>query len=1083
MDLLEQAPANQTPMRRAACFFRQNYEKLAYYILLLWCLLPVFMSGNYVISGILGKYPSEAEISSGGFVVGYVNYELALKTYQSLFFILGGLTFVFALLCLILCRRRVFSRRSVRRMPWFYLLAAFLLWAGVCLVSGKRAISALIGSNYMRDGYVSYLVYASVFLCASMLQDERRRRTILRCFSAVICYMALIVIIQESFDIPFINYIFSSRRAAVFNQFNHFGYMLCMAEITLFGLFLYDREAKNWLRWLYLAGVIYLTFALIVNDTLGAMLAVLAAVPAVLVFYLRSGRKLKVRTVLLVLLAVLAAGLVFFVLYAGNGRLIGNFTQLRSDLVKIFTRAEDAGSAGTNRFRLWLDTLQVIRQRPILGVGPEGLNGRYALTDGLLPHNTYLQIAAYTGIVGLVLYLAALFSLAGDRWRCIRRLDPMVLTAAGGVVAYLASQFVGCPVFNTEPYFWLFLGIVTAAQHGKKPLLCPGEPDEDEEETAEPGRAAQAFSRHQEGIAYRLLQLWCLLPAVISVVYIVMGALGKFPTAEQLASAGISVGYNNYIAALRAYQTLYFILGAVTLLNALVSLLFCRRHVFSLSSVRQRPWLYLFALLLLWATASAFLSGYFYHAFVGGSYVRDGLASYFIYASVFLCALTIRREDYRRGLMRCFSAVIVYLALIMIIQESFDIPFINYVFSSRRAAVFNQLNHFGYMLCMALVCLLGLFLYDREAGTRLRALYLAGAAFLAYALIVNDTFGAILAAIFAAAAVLILYVRSGRKLNLRTLGIVLGIALALLVCAALLFPGLLHNFAQLKTDIIKIVTGAEDAGTAGTGRFLLWKETLQRIAQKPVFGYGPEGFVGRFAITDDKRPHNEYLQVAAYLGIPALLLYLAAILTLAVRQLRRVRQLEPMVLAAGGMAIAYLISAFVGNPVYNTAPYLWLFLGLAAGEETPVLCAQACGEKTGRGTARLTLLSVLICVLVCFGAWSSLQKEREAELTDLQTMLDAEIAAKEMLTPEMLGEEPAFFWYEKRGKIVYPITMTEPKPYGKGGWNNGGGRLDFYNEYGKLYSYDENENYTDKMIIIAASKDANDAINIIPFWQ
>ena len=34
-----------------------------------------------------------------------------------------------------------------------------------------------------------------------------------------------------------------------------------------------------------------------------------------------------------------------------------------------------------------------------------------------------------------------------------------------------------------------------------------------------------------------------------------------------------------------------------------------------------------------------------------------------------------------------------------------------------------------------------------------------------------------------------------------------------------------------------------------------------------------------------------------------------------------------------------------------------------------------------------------------------------------------------------------------------------------------------------VYTYDENEDYTDKIIIIAASKDANDAVNIIPFWQ
>ena len=1081
----------QSPTEHTRGYLKENFERIAYYILLAWCMLPIIMCIDYVICGMLGKYPSAEKTLSMGLTPGYVNYSLALRSYQILFFVLGAVTFCFALLGVLYSRRRLFSLRSVKRRPWLYLLGLFLLWALVCALLGKNRVPSLIGEGYMRDGWLSYLVYASVFLCATAVRNEDYRRNILRCFAGVICFLALIMLVQESADNAFLNYIFSSRRASVFNQFNHFGYMLCMALITLAGLFLYDRRAKKWLHWLYLAGTIYLAYALIVNDTFGAILAVIVSVPVVLIVYVRSGRKLNWRAVVPVLVLLLLAGLCFLMLSSGGNRLVKNFTQLEKDLVKIFTHASDAGNAGTNRFRLWQETVGVIKENPITGVGPEGLVRNDSLTDNLLPHNTYLQIAAYTGIVGLLLYLAALFSFAKDRWRRIRRLEPMVLVAAGGAFAYLVSAFVGAPVFNTEPYFWLFLGITASAQAAGRPLLYPDAEEPEEEEELAPillTRILRVFPRRCEGMAFSLLLAWCLLPAAVSIIFLITGALGKYPTEDVIRSLGMIPGQINYTSAVRTYQTLFFILGALTVFYAILCLALCRREVFSRESLRQRPWYYFFAGLLAWAVISSCASDFFYHAFLGGTYVRDGLASYFIYASLFLCASVIKREDHRKAVLRCFVGVICYLALIMLIQETTENRFLNYVFSSRRATVFNQFNHFGYMLCMAFACVTGLFFHDRQSGKNTHWVYAALALYLTCALAVNNTFGAILAAALSVPVILIFYLRSGRKLNRK----ITALSVVLILLAFVLFfalssgeNNLSENFTQLWRDLGKIAAHAEDAGDAGTGRLQLWKDTLQRISERPIFGFGPEGFFGKNAITDDKRPHNEYLQIAGYLGIPALLLYLAGLVTLALHQWRRLKRLSPMVIVASGMTVAYLISAVVGNPVYNTAPYFWLTLGLTTGVcagEKPLLCPAQTEGGPEKGAVHFVRLSLLLCVLLCLAAAMSLLGERSRELEDLRTMQAAESSAMKFVEPSSVKDKAAYYWYDKKKEYLYPAFMAPPEPYGAGGTNAGGGSAAFLRDNGYVYKYDENDDYSDKIIVVAVAAGPADELQAAVTW-
>lgn len=108
-------------------------------------------------------------------------------------------------------------------------------------------------------------------------------------------------------------------------------------------------------------------------------------------------------------------------------------------------------------------------------------------------------------------------------------------------------------------------------------------------------------------------------------------------------------------------------------------------------------------------------------------------------------------------------------------------------------------------------------------------------------------------------------------------------------------------------------------------------------------GYGPEGLTGKFTeqtthpdgcghdhTSGIDRPQNEYLQHAAFMGIPALLFYLAAMITMFIYRIKNIHNASADVLIAFCAVAAYLISAFFGNTVYYTAPFFFMLLGMAA---------------------------------------------------------------------------------------------------------------------------------------------------------
>lgn len=215
--------------------------------------------------------------------------------------------------------------------------------------------------------------------------------------------------------------------------------------------------------------------------------AALAAIATALTF--SRGAALAAGMILLVMIAlryvrpshlVAAAVLVAVVLvavpqYAGRLTTLADVSQLLSD---------DPAASGTDNSLLSratenLTALSVFADHPVVGVGPGQFPNyyrQYADEIGVSvkaqdreAHNLYLGIAAETGIVGIVAFLAAvivtLVQLGRARARAIVAGRPELAAMAAGFMLALVG-YLGSGLFlhlSYARYFWLVLGLAGAA--------------------------------------------------------------------------------------------------------------------------------------------------------------------------------------------------------------------------------------------------------------------------------------------------------------------------------------------------------------------------------------------------------------------------------------------------------------------------------------------------------------------------------------------------------------------------------------------------------------------------------------------
>lgn len=237
---------------------------------------------------------------------------------------------------------------------------------------------------------------------------------------------------------------------------NYLAAGLVPAMLIAGGLIASTRSVLYRLVLMLAAAVI--TIGLAATQSRGGLLAAIAA--AVVAMFVMRRHRLQVTAAMAV-----AIGLIGFWLAISPGA---------------FERISNADGGGNGREDLWTVAWRVFEDHPAQGVGLGGFeqaSASYVLRPGQLTnvalivdrphvvHNTYLQLLAETGVVGLVLYLATLSAFLAASWQAARlfdaRGDPGLATLARSLFVAQISILVALFFISgaTTAPFWVLYGV------------------------------------------------------------------------------------------------------------------------------------------------------------------------------------------------------------------------------------------------------------------------------------------------------------------------------------------------------------------------------------------------------------------------------------------------------------------------------------------------------------------------------------------------------------------------------------------------------------------------------------------------
>ncbi|MDO5448238.1 MAG: O-antigen ligase family protein, partial [Clostridia bacterium] len=290
---------------------------------------------------------------------------------------------------------------KIYKVPFIFMFL-FGIWCIVCTAQSETVTLSLFGFVPMSDSASVYLAYFGMILLGLIIgSDKKYALAVGKVFMAMTLFISILSII----DSPKFFNMFTNEATNCFHyqgvyfNTNQMGYHLSVALII--NAYFLEHSKNKIEKIVYLAAFAILTNMLILNNTMGAYLAVtLTLIFAVIWSFINREENKKLPLLALGAFVLISA---ISCLYCEN--VINNFVSMFGDvgtLIEDDSTDTEIGAVGSSRGKLWITAWKFIKVSPFFGFGLQGV--------GFSSHNMFLQIGMYTGIPGLALYLAILLS-------------------------------------------------------------------------------------------------------------------------------------------------------------------------------------------------------------------------------------------------------------------------------------------------------------------------------------------------------------------------------------------------------------------------------------------------------------------------------------------------------------------------------------------------------------------------------------------------------------------------------------------------------------------------------------------------
>jgi O-antigen ligase len=329
----------------------------------------------------------------------------------------------------------------------------------------------LVGEYGRYEGFLSIIAYAGIFLVGMCISEKKTVNRILNAIIAVGVFEAFWGILQHIPGLGFPNMYKDLPTYAYDNVYLasgttdspiFFGSFLTLAGgvAMLSAVFAENKTRRN-----ICAGAAVLMFLTgLFTSSITPIIGFAAIIVLGFVFTFAVYKKTKNKKPLIIMAVITAIlACVFVIVYFTQGLWIRDTYIARFDdfYRKSIVGATTDGSNDIYR-TAWGESLSMIRQFPIFGVGPDCFAAfiNFATKSFDKSYNEYLYIAATRGVPALLGYIALIVLFVVKMKQKVSKSEDkteiIIFTAAA---AYLIQAFVGVSAITVAPIFWLLLGL------------------------------------------------------------------------------------------------------------------------------------------------------------------------------------------------------------------------------------------------------------------------------------------------------------------------------------------------------------------------------------------------------------------------------------------------------------------------------------------------------------------------------------------------------------------------------------------------------------------------------------------------
>ena len=344
------------------------------------------------------------------------------------------------------------STKTIVKRPIYMALTAFLV---VNLIS---CITSVAIGHSISAFFTKTLEYALFFIIiASVFSDYKKLKTLFMVMlvSVTLAYINGMVQYFTGFDLVRRDGLVGRAVSGSLINPNDFGNYVIMFIPLLLGLSTWKKLILRY-RILIISVLLISLFCLILSNSRAALIGFSIAM---LFFGFMKGKRFFLSTVLILLIGL------FFL-----AEPIKEKTEIASSV---------KGVTVDVRISLWEEALSVIKDYPITGAGLNTYSmiaPKYKVhpLGGTYAHNSYLQMAAETGLVGLGAFLWFLWTVFNRGLSLFKRAQEhaitdyiyhvLILGLVAGLIGFLVNAFFDTTLFALRlvTLFWVMAGVLAA---------------------------------------------------------------------------------------------------------------------------------------------------------------------------------------------------------------------------------------------------------------------------------------------------------------------------------------------------------------------------------------------------------------------------------------------------------------------------------------------------------------------------------------------------------------------------------------------------------------------------------------------